>query len=136
MRKLLFLTLLIFTVGCSPSVDTALLSGYWNIEKVVLPDGSEKEFPFSNHMDHFEVCNYQGIKYRVSPTYDGGFVNYGSPVNFTIRERNDEIHLHFRSGEESYQQKLVLCTSERLVLLHENGTTYHYSSFKTNHEEQ
>jgi len=135
-RFLAVITIVLFT-SCGNTISDQLIhiEGYWNIENVTLPDGSEREFPFSNHMDHFEIEGKQGIKYRVSPTYDGGFVNYGSPVNFTCEEIDGELQLLFKDGEQAYTQTVVNATETTLVLQHENGTIYNYSSYNPNNEE-
>lgn len=132
-RFLSLLTILLLT-SCSNNVDEQLknIEGYWNIETAILPDGSEREFPFSNHMDHFEIEGKQGIKYRVSPTYDGGFVNYGSPVYFTCETVDGELLLQFKDGVESYTQTVEKATTNKLVLKHQNGTIYRYSSYTLN----
>lgn len=137
MKQLLALFTIVLFTSCGSNISDQLIhiEGYWNIENVTLPDGSEREFPFSNHMDHFEIEGKQGIKYRVSPTYDGGFVNYGSPVNFTCEELEGELQLLFKDGEQSYTQTVVEATETELVLQHENGTIYTYSSYNPNDEE-
>lgn len=137
MKQLLALFTVVLLTSCGSNISDQLIhiEGYWNIENVTLPDGSEREFPFSNHMDHFEIEGKQGIKYRVSPTYDGGFVNYGSPVNFTCEELDGELQLLFKDGEQSYTQTVVEATETELVLQHENGTIYTYSSYNPNDEE-
>lgn len=137
MKQLLTLFTVVLFTSCGSNISDQLIhiEGYWNIENVTLPDGSEREFPFSNHMDHFEIEGKLGIKYRVSPTYDGGFVNYGSPVNFTCEELDGELQLLFKDGEQSYTQTLVKATETELVLQHENGTIYTYSSYDPNDEE-
>ncbi|MGB5982373.1 MAG: lipocalin family protein [Nonlabens sp.] len=118
-----------------PNKQIAQLEGYWNIEEVKLPDGNTKEFPFSNHMDYFEINGNKGMKHRVSPRYDGTFVNYGSPVPFKWEAIDGTLTLNFAEGDNAYQQTLESVTEEELVLLHENGTTYTYTSYKTDEEQ-
>lgn len=135
LRIVLLIASLLF-ISCSSDSDKKLelLDGYWNIDTVTLPDGSEKEFPFSNHMDHFEVEGLNGVKHRVSPTYDGGFVNYGSPVYFKWQENEDELILIFKEGDNSYQQSVEEVTTTDLELKHENGTIYSYKRYTSNEE--
>ncbi len=137
MKQFIAVITLILIVSCGSTINEQLIhiEGYWNIENATLPDGSEREFPFSNHMDHFEIEGTQGIKYRVSPTYDGGFVNYGSPVNFTCEEIDGELVLLFKDGNEAYQQTVVTAKKDELVLQHENGTIYTYTSYNLDNEE-
>jgi hypothetical protein len=137
MTRFILLFLILGISACSNSVEdqVAQLEGYWNIEKVVLSDGSEKEFPFSNHMDFFVIEGSNGMKHRVSPKYDGTMVDYGSPVPFKWDDQDGELVLTFNEGDESYQQTVVTSTSKELVLLHENGTKYYYQVYN-NDEKQ
>jgi len=130
MKKLILLIAVISITACSNGTKDMVnaMKGYWNIETVTLPDGSEREFPFSNHMDHFEIEGNNGVKNRVSPTYDGGYINYGSPVLFTWETVDGKAVLTFKDGDGRYQQTLKVCDGKTLILLHENGTEYIYKA--------
>ncbi|AZQ44051.1 lipocalin-like domain-containing protein [Nonlabens ponticola] len=111
------------------------LEGYWTIDTVVKDDGEVKEFPFTNHMDFFEVNGSQGTKSRVSPTYDGTFIVYGDPVKFSWSAMDDALILQFKDGEQSYKQTVEKATEETLQLVHTDGTIYNYTSHKPDYEE-
>jgi hypothetical protein len=108
------------------------LEGYWVIDIVEKPDGEEKEFPFTNHMDYFEVNENSGTKSRVSPTYDGTFISYGDAVKFVWVDEENQTVLNFADGERSYSQILNKATKDELVLIHEDGTIYRYKSHNPN----
>ena len=136
MNKIIYLILVSVVISCSSNEDKIkAVEGYWNIEQVLMPDGNEREFPFSNHMDHFKIEGYKGVKNRVSPTYDGGFISYGNPIYFEWKEKDGDIWLTFQEGEGSYKQTVEKATKETLVLLHENGTRYTYKSYTPNEEQ-
>ena len=136
MKKIIYLILVSVVISCTSNEDKIkAVEGYWNIEQVLMPDGNEREFPFSNHMDHFEIDGYKGVNNRVSPTYDGGFISYGNPIYFEWEEKDGDIWLTFQEGEASYKQTVKKATKETLVLLHENGTRYTYKSYTPNEEQ-
>lgn len=136
MRNYFLILSILFLTSCSNNASkmVSAMEGYWNIDTVILADGTEREFPFSNHMDHFEIEGNNGVKNRVSPTFDGNFVNYGSPVPFTWESVDGKVVLTFKDGEERYQQILETCNDSKLVLLHENGTEYTYKAFENAQE--
>ena len=136
MKKSAFILLLLAITSCTTSTSETLqsINGYWNIDTVELEDGSDREFPFSNHMDHFAINETSGVKNRVSPTYDGKFINYGSPVPFKWADRDGKLFLMFNDGESKYEQEVVEANAETMTLLHENGTTYIYKRYSN--EEQ
>ncbi|WP_124979736.1 lipocalin-like domain-containing protein [Nonlabens xiamenensis] len=132
--SLILFAFLLTSCGSSTSESISLLEGYWSIEEVILADGSEREFPFTNHLDHFEINGSKGVKSRVSPTYDGSMINYGSPVPFQWKEMGDSLLLIFKEGEQAYQQTIKKVDANTLVLLHENGTEYTYQKFEMDEE--
>lgn len=136
MKKFVLIIMCMILTACSQKKDELLanLNGYWTIDKVELSDGSERELMFSNHMDHFALSETQGVKNRVSPTYDGSFINYGSPVVFKWQERDNALFLLFNDGTAKFEQQILNCTDEQLTLLHENGTRYFYKRY-TNEEQ-
>jgi hypothetical protein len=131
MKKLLTIFVAILVSSCATPVDdmAQAINGYWNIDKVELSDGSDREFPFSNHMDHFSISKTRGVKNRVSPTYDGKFINYNSPVPFKWEKRDGKLFLLFNDGTEKYEQQVVDANEETMELLHENGTRYLYKRY-------
>lgn len=136
MKKLIYLLLIVVFISCSNNEEKIkAIEGYWNIDEVILPNGSEREFPFSNHMDHFEIDGFKGVKNRVSPTYDGSFVSYGDPVSFVWEEKKGDLWLSFKQGEQAYSQKVDKATEETLVLIHDNGTRYTYKAYTPNEEQ-
>ncbi len=138
MKVFILIGLLGALASCSrnnSSEKIEALNGYWNIDTVEKPDGSEKEFPFSNHMDFFETNGNKGTKSRVSPTYDGSFIVYGDPVVFTWEEKEEELLLHFEEGDAAYTQIVQKATTQELELVHEDGTIYNYKSYQVNEKQ-
>jgi hypothetical protein len=135
MKNIIYLLLTVVLISCTSNEEKIkALEGYWNIDEVILPNGSEREFPFSNHMDHFEIDGFKGVKNRVSPTYDGSFVSYGNPIYFQWEEKDGDLSLTFQKGDGAYTQTVEKATKDILVLLHENGTRYTYKAYTPNEE--
>ncbi len=137
MKKILSLCTLFVLTSCThqkAEEKIAFLNGYWNIDLVEKPDGTVKEFPFTNHMDFFETNGIKGTKSRVSPTYDGGFIVYGDPVVFTWESTDDQVFLKFEDGDGAYTQNLRKATETELELVHDDGTIYYYKSYQSDEE--
>jgi hypothetical protein len=138
MKYLWILIIAFVALSCTDqSTDDKLnyLQGYWNIEHVEKPDGTEQEFPFTNHMDFFEINGNSGTKSRVSPTFDGRFIGYGETIRFDWEERENQLLLKFGTGDNAYNMILREATKEEMVLIHENGTIYYYLPYQTDEEQ-
>ncbi|NND63012.1 MAG: hypothetical protein HKN48_07425, partial [Flavobacteriaceae bacterium] len=72
------LSLLMFVILAScgqadPKVQLEFLDGYWEIEKVKLASGEEKEFSISTQIDFIEVTGDSGVRKKVRPRFDGTY---------------------------------------------------------------
>ncbi|PRP66146.1 lipocalin-like domain-containing protein [Nonlabens agnitus] len=138
MKNLIIAVFTVLLVSCandSNSEKIKNLNGYWNIDLVEKPDGSQKEFPFTNHMDFFEVNGNSGTKSRVSPTYDGTFISYGDAVKFEWVDDENQVVLNFASGEQAYSQILRKANKDEMELVHEDGTVYYYKAYQPDAEQ-
>ena len=80
-----FVILLLF--GCSSKVDQAslpLLNGYWEIEKVVFPDGSTKSYEVNASIDFIEIDGQKGFRKKMQPQFDGTFTTSDDAEQFTV----------------------------------------------------
>jgi hypothetical protein len=126
-KSFLLITVVVLLMGCSPSPDINQLEGYWQIQKVVFPDGEVKEYPLSLQMDYFDIQDSTGTKFRVNYKNTNTYVNNGSPVNFTWSHSDGELVLTFEEESRSYQQVVEELGSEALILEHEDGKEYYYT---------
>ncbi|MBC8645207.1 hypothetical protein H9W95_17800 [Flavobacterium lindanitolerans] len=65
-KGVLLLFAAVVTIACNQNVskeDAKKLNGYWEIEKVILADGSEKDYKINTTYDFFEIGNnYKGFR--------------------------------------------------------------------------
>ena len=64
-------------ISCQQQVSPEAISkinGYWEIQKVELPDGKEKEYKINETVDYFEWNGNKGFRKKVKPQLDGTFL--------------------------------------------------------------
>jgi hypothetical protein len=64
-------------ISCKPSVteaELAKIKGYWEIQKVELPDGEKKEYKVNETIDFFSVKDYKGFRQKVMPQLNGTYL--------------------------------------------------------------
>jgi len=87
------LLLFISFVSCKEAVkvtDVQNLNGYWEIEKVILPDGEDKEYKTSETFDFFELKDKKGTRKKGMQQFDGTFLTNDVSEDFII-EFNDSF---------------------------------------------
>ena len=117
-------------VGCKQKItpaDVAKINGYWEIEKVVLDDGNEKQYGMNESFDYFRVDNNNlGIRKKVMPQLDGTFLVNNTFENVIIRFAKDQIFLDYSTPYMKWSEEILALTDKELVVLNAEKKEYHY----------
>jgi len=87
MNKLCYLIVLLLCASCTKYDAQSFIkqiNGYWEIERVVLKNGTEKKYNFNKSIDFFEIKDSLGIRKKLQPKLDGGFISTKDRQPFTI----------------------------------------------------
>ena len=132
--KYLVSTLLIFTLlACSSknkSIDLDKLSGYWEIEKVVFPNGQEKVYGLNTSIEYFWLEGEEGYRKKVQPQLDGQYLTSDDAQQFKMAQLQDaKFALEYDNGGLQWLEKLEELTANRLVLVSDQEVTYIYKRY-------
>lgn len=130
--------ILFLIIGCKEKISEEnldLLSGYWEIEEVIFPDGSTKDYNVNTSIDYILVEDKKGYRKKVQPKFNGTFDTSNDADLFVILEREGSFTINYISENND---GLVAQRSEELVSLSENkfsvrntdGQTYNYKRFE------
>lgn len=122
------LVALIF-VGCKQKIepaDVANLNGYWEIEKVDVPDGEDKNFKINESFDFFAMKNNEGIRKKVMPQLDGSFIVNDTYENVLVRFEDEKAYLDYSTDFAKWTEELITLTDDELVVKNEEKKEYHY----------
>lgn len=106
------------------------INGYWQIEKVVLPGGEEKEYGLSTTVDYFEIDSLKGFRKKMQPRLDGTFATSDDAISFNVSKRKGDYALVYGSAGESWIEYLKAVNEEKLILVGEDKIMYHYTRFQ------
>jgi Lipocalin-like domain len=137
MKYSICLLLLAFVSCGSPNPDEMkdYLNGYWEIEKVKLPDGSEKSFSLSTTIDYMEVKGDSGIRKKVAPQLDGTFLTFDQNETFNTSVRHDSLILHYKTPFDQWEETVIKASKSELVVRNKDQKEYHYKPFTSIHTE-
>ncbi|HEX8562950.1 MAG TPA: lipocalin family protein [Flavobacterium sp.] len=127
MRNLLFLVALC-CLSCSNSeaVDTAKLSGYWEIQKVIADGEQKKEYKINETFDHFTIDGKEGIRSKVTPQFDGTFLTNEQPEHFTVSVTDGKTYLDYKTQYAVWKEQIVLVEDSVLVTKNSQDLEFHY----------
>lgn len=133
--KPLFYSLLfsILFLSCQEKVSPDSISkinGYWEIQKVQLPDGQEKEYKINETVDYIEWNNKTGFRKKVKPQFDGKYVTNDELETIQIKDSSGIFQIHYKTDFAQWSEEILSLTDSILVLKNKQDLEYHYKRFK------
>lgn len=117
-------------MGCKQKItpaDIAKINGYWEIEKVILEDGSEKKYGINESFDYFRIDKKNiGIRKKVMPQLDGTFLVNETFEDVKIRFADDQTFLDYSTPYMKWSEEILALTDKELVVLNAEKKEYHY----------
>jgi len=128
--KIIFGLLFLSFLSCQTDVkveDLGQLNGFWEIEKVEMPDGSTKEFKINESLDFIKYDKMTGSRNKVIPQLDGGLLSNNLYENFTITEKDKTFWLNYKTEHTSWTEELIKLSNDKLVVKNSNDLMYFYT---------
>ena len=130
MKKSLFLlTLILIFISCKQAIttsDLAKINGYWEIQKVELPDGNDKDYQVNPTIDYFELKNNKGFRQKVMPQLDGTYLTNNLKENITITEEDGDFFINYTTQYGKWKEAIIEIKDSVLVLKNKEDLAYHY----------
>lgn len=108
------------------SDDMKKINGYWEIEKVILADGTKKEYKVNETIDYFEIKKNKGFRKKVVPQLDGSYLINNQLENIEIVQNNDLYYLKYTTKYTKFKEQIVAIHDSVLVLKTAQNVEYHY----------
>lgn len=127
--RILFTLLFISIVSCKEAIketDIQNLKGYWEIEKVILPNGEDKEYKTSETYDYFELKENKGFRKKGLQQFDGTFLTNDVSESFTIEFIDGKCYINYKTDFAKWKEEIVVLNKESLVVKNKNDLEYHY----------
>src|SRR4051812_48394687 len=101
MKKILFIVFAAaLSLSCQKRVsatDLSKINGYWEIEKVIFPDGNHKDYTINETFDYFKIQNNQGFRKKVTPQFNGTFLINETSETVVISQTDSKYFLNYRT---------------------------------------
>ena len=129
MKKILFLIVLGSVLSCKQKItdaDISNLNGYWEIEKVELPDGDKKEYKVNETIDFFKIDGNNGFRKKVMPQLDGTYLTNDIQEDIVIAVKDGDATIQYKTTYASWKEEIIELTKDKLVVKNEQDLEYHY----------
>ncbi|MEN9322242.1 MAG: hypothetical protein RL699_22 [Bacteroidota bacterium] len=124
----LFVSTLLFAACGSSVTESSLknLNGYWEVQKVVFPDGSEKILPPSETHDYYEFNNPKGSRKKVTPLVTGNYLVNDLKDEFVLVEKEGDYYMNYKTFLSTWSEQIKSIDKDQLVLESEEHYQYYY----------
>ncbi|NER12147.1 hypothetical protein GWK08_01720 [Leptobacterium flavescens] len=132
-KTILYSILCFFLLACSDNKvqEIGFLEGYWEIEKVEMPDGNSKEYTINQTIDHFKFeSDSSGYRKKLQPQLNGNFLTSDDAEAFTISENNGVYTINYKNALSSWTETIRSLNKEQLIITNEANLKYIYKRFE------
>lgn len=131
MKKILFsLFIGLVLISCQDKkqedFDINLLNGYWEIERVTMANGSEKEYKINETIDFFEVRMDSGFRKKVLPQLKGSYLVNDAYEKLTIHKAKNGIFIYYATDYAKWKEQIKVLTKNKLILTNDQNIEYQY----------
>ena len=130
MKKAITIFLLgILLVSCKQTItdnDVAKINGYWEIQKVNLPEGGKKEYKVNETIDFFQIKDKKGFRQKVMPQLDGTYLTNDLKETILISDNDGNFYINYSTNYGKWKEEIIEIKDSILVLKNEANLEYHY----------
>lgn len=129
MKKIILFLVFGMFLSCKQSIsesDLQNLNGYWEIEKVELPDGDKKEYKVNETIDFFKIETNKGFRKKVMPQLDGTYLTNDIQEDVVVVVKDGNATLRYKTTYASWNEEIIELTKDKLVVKNQQDIEYHY----------
>ena len=129
MKRILLLIVLVSALSCKQKIteaDLSNLNGYWEIEKVELPDGDKKEYKVNETIDFFKIEANKGFRKKVMPQLDGTYLTNDIQEDVVVVVKDGDALLQYKTKYASWKEEIIELTKDKLVVKNQQEIEYYY----------
>jgi len=129
MKRILLLIVLVSVLSCKQKIteaDLSNLNGYWEIEKVELPDGDKKEYKVNETIDFFKIEANKGFRKKVMPQLDGTYLTNDIQEDVDVVVKDGDASLQYKTTYASWKEEIIELTKDKLVVKNQQEIEYYY----------
>lgn len=133
MKKIIALLLLMVVFGCTDNLEDNIsyMNGYWEIKEVTLPDGSKREYTFSETIDFFEVNDSLiGFRKKMKPNFDGTFSTSEDAEALQIKIENDSLNIYYSTPYAKWKETILDVSEDQIVIQNQAKLRYTYKRYE------
>jgi hypothetical protein len=131
--KYFIVFLFLLLVNCSTNPETYIqhISGYWEIEEVILSNGTKHSYNYNPTIDYISINDSLiGFRKKLKPSFDGSFSSSKDLEKITLKIENDSLHIYYKTLFSEWKETVLNATDEQLIIININKDVYLYKRYQ------
>ncbi len=119
-------------MSCSESPESYIeyINGYWEIEKVILADGTERDYVYNETVDYFNISDSLiGFRKKLKPNFEGKYTTSKNSESVKLVIENDSLNVYYKTPFDIWKETILYASKEKLVVINGNKNVYLYKRF-------
>ncbi len=128
-KQISFFLLFLVLASCKQKIQTSdiqKINGYWEIEKVVLPNSGDKDYKINETIDFFKLKNNVGYRKKVTPQLNGKYLVNDFSEKIKISVKDDKTYIEYATDFAIWKDEIISISDEKLVLKNDANIEYCY----------
>jgi len=131
MKRVVYLLLILVACAQQPSEQLNHINGYWEIEEVIMPDGQNKVYKFSNTVDYIEINeNLKGFRKKLKPQLNSTYNTSQDAEAIKAIIQGDSLVLHYSTAFDTWKETVLHVDEKTLKVQNENNILYLYKRYE------
>ncbi len=131
-RKTLLIVFGLLIISCSKNPETYIqyIEGYWEIEKVTLSNGFEKEYKFNETIDYISLNDsLKGFRKKMTPGINDTYFTSDDAEAISIKIENESLNIYYATPYAKWKETILEATPKNLSIINENKDVYLYKRY-------
>lgn len=133
MKKITILIVLMLFTSCFNRIneaDLSQLNGYWEIEKVIFPDGQMKQYTINETVDFIKMDSLKGYRKKMKPTFEGTYITSDDAELFTISKQENRYLVTYKTPGDDWSETIKAISSNNFSVTNSENITYVYKRYE------
>lgn len=133
MKKLILYALLTLFLACGKNPENFIphLNGYWEIEEVIMADGSKREYTYNDTVDFLSISDsLEGFRKKMKPSFNGTYTTSDDSEELKLKIENDSLHIYYTTPYANWKETVLDATNDKLLIINDQKIKYLYKRFE------
>ena len=131
-KYLLSVVFVLGLLGCSKNPETYIqhIEGYWEIEKVTLSNGFEKDYKFNETLDYISLDDsLKGFRKKMKPGINDTYFTSDDAEAILLKIENNNLNIYYTTPYATWKETILDATPTHLSIINENKDVYLYKRY-------